>query len=83
MSEGISVTLRAFLSSPGALFLLRLDFRLDEGEGALSKDGRDGPAADLERDESGLGPREAASWESPYSGLDIVVTCLPFLLRSE
>lgn len=68
-------------NSPGAFFLLRLDFRLDEADCAFSEGGMEGPAADLfvvsrrRSSEDKLKPS--------YSGLDIVGACFPFLFLRE
>lgn len=62
---------------------MRLDFRLDVAEGALSDGGMDGPAADLEYVISGGCSKRGKLLGSPYSGLDIVVACLPCLFLRE
>lgn len=42
------VSLRHLVYIPGAFFLLRLDFRLDEADSGFSEGGMEGPAGDLE-----------------------------------
>lgn len=82
MSAATTLTLAGGLQvSPCAFFLLRLDFRLDEADCAISEGGMDGPAADLDR-VSRWGSRDGTTG-APYSGLDIVGACFPFLFLRE